>query len=568
MLSASPEHPLGLIRRNGSFSLTFLVWAWIVSFSGAAPGPSLHQRKDRADKLEERGAWLEACKVYEDILRSDRNNDLARDGYRRCLRRLHQSVRQEDATYRQVVQRLQPPHALDAYEQILTVLTSAYPDRTRTGYTQLFYQGLLELKYALDDPQFRRQYLAGVKPAAIEAFKARLATWSLKRIHSRGEARDQVLAVVRTAPRDGLPIRPALVSAMILEFAAGACNTLDEYSSFLSPGHLATVQDAIRGKLVGVGLEVTIENDHCLISRVHAKSPADEAYLQPGDRVLSIGGEAVVKWPVHVVAEKLLGTVGSAVEIEVEVTRRDEGTDIDETSRQLIKLVRRPVQITSVESLVHTLNDGSPAGYIKIHHFQESTPQEVKEALAAMTSSMGESVRGLILDLRGNPGGLFKAAVTVAELFVTGGVIVIGQSSLKEFNRPFKAETIGPYQLPIVVLIDGETASAAEVLAGALKDARPTSTTLLMGQTTFGKGSVQCLIPVEKTSLDRLAGIRLTVAKLFSPTNQPYNGRGVSPHEFCADKGDDILVKAREALLKLLKLDPTMRPMGMGPGMS
>ena len=152
----------------------------------------------------------------------------------------------------------------------------------------------------------------------------------------------------------------------------------------------------------------------------------------------------------------------------------------------------------------------------------------MREAIASLTAA---SVKGFILDLRGNPGGLFKAAVSVAELFLTDGVIVIGQSPFTEYNRSFKVETSGPVQaqLPLVVLIDAETASAAEVLAGALKECRPGRVpTMVMGQTSYGKGSIQCVIPMEKTAFLRNPGIRLTVAKLFSPSNQPYTGRGVS----------------------------------------
>src|SRR5262249_26971572 len=130
-------------------------------------------------------------------------------------------------------------------------------------------------------------------------------------------------------------------------------------------------------------------------------------------------------------------------------------------------------------------------GYIRILHFQDSTLMEVQEALGEMDAT----IKGLILDLRGNPGGLFNSALAVAEAFLTDGIIVIGQSPAREFNVPFKAEPRGmTFQRPVVVLIDGDTASAAEVLAGALKEVRAGRfPTRLIGQTTYGKGSVQCV---------------------------------------------------------------------------
>src|SRR5262249_49076876 len=152
-------------------------------------------------------------------------------------------------------------------------------------------------------------------------------------------------------------------------------------------------------------------------------------------------------------------------------------------------------------------------GYLRINYFHEETLREVKTALREM--SMQAPIRALVLDLRGNPGGVFFSAVQVAELFLSGGVISVAQSTHPDFNRTFEAKTPGPVDLPLAVLVDGETASAAEVLAAALKDSRPNQT-WLMGQPTFGKGSVQCMIELKKAPLgdkDKLAGIRLTVAK-------------------------------------------------------
>src|SRR5262249_30083284 len=146
------------------------------------------------------------------------------------------------------------------------------------------------------------------------------------------------------------------------------------------------------------------------------------------------------------------------------------------------------------------LKDGRSVGYLRILHFQASTAQEVKAHLAKMTTEATDPIKGLVLDLRGNPGGLFRAAISVAELFLSDAVLVVSQSPFPEYNKSFKAESTSPTQLPVVVLIDGDTASAAEVLAGAMKEVRR-SPTRLLGQTTYGKGSIQCLIPLEKTAL-------------------------------------------------------------------
>jgi carboxyl-terminal processing protease len=207
------------------------------------------------------------------------------------------------------------------------------------------------------------------------------------------------------------------------------------------------------------------------------------------------------------------------------------------------------------------------AGYLRISYFSEGTLAAVQEALA---EAITNKHLGLVIDLRGNPGGLFTAAVSVAELLLPDGVIVISQSPFKEFNRTYKVETANPYQFPVVVLIDGETASAAEVLAGALKESRAGRVaTLVMGQSSYGKGSIQCVIPMENSPLENPTAIRLTVAKLFSPSNQPYTGRGVSPHEPTDLSGDALLEEARKELIKLITNSMMMdrKPMMAGDAM-
>ncbi|MFO0929988.1 MAG: S41 family peptidase [Gemmataceae bacterium] len=298
------------------------------------------------------------------------------------------------------------------------------------------------------------------------------------------------------------------------------------------------------------------------VVRVHGKSPAQEGGLLRGDRLTRINGQAVDDLSAEATAERLRGEPGTLVEVEF-VRPGEVGP------RRTVKLLRRAVAMTSVETRMLALDDGSPVGYLAIQQFQESTLVEVQDALATLMGMGGEPIKGLILDLRGNPGGLFKSAVAVAELFIADGVVVIGQSPLREYNRPFRAEGGMPVPLPTVVLIDAETASAAEVLAGALKDVRtPRFPTRLLGQTTYGKGSIQCIIPMDKPPFDNLAGVRLTVARLLSPTNQPITGRGITPHVPSDREGEALLLEARKHLLDLIAPGMAPRPMDMPGGAS
>jgi carboxyl-terminal processing protease len=549
---ATPRAFLPHSTRSLLGGLALLVSLLTAQLGQAADDRLLQCRQKGADS-EKRGNWLDACRWYDEALRKDRNHPETRTAYLRCLRRVQIAARYRDSAYTDAVSRLTPTQAFDIYKHLLGVVASAYVDRARTTPAVLFKQGLQELRFALEDPGFRKKYLDGVSPDAIKAFQTRLKGWHASRVGSATDACDQLMSVVAAAREDGVWNGPAFTPVICLEFAAGACNTLDEYSGLITPGHQGLVQVALKGKQVGVGVELAAYDDHSVqVSRVFPKGPAAEAGLLCEDRIVRIDDEMPDP---DTVADKLRGEVGSTV--VVEITR-------DSHPRPLkFQMVRRAVALPSTEAerIELPMGDGMTVsvGYLRINHFQDSTPQEVKEALASWNlASPASGVKGVILDLRGNPGGLFKPAVNVAELFLSDGTVVISHSAFKEFNRPFRVESAGPVQLPVVVLIDGETASSAEVLAGALKEGRRFPTRLL-GQTTYGKGSVQCLVGLDRPPLDKLPGsVRLTVAKLFSPTNQPYTGRGVEPHEPLSPNVDP-LTEAKEQLKGLL------RAAGMNP---
>jgi carboxyl-terminal processing protease len=527
--------------------LVLLIFAGQAGAEAVAP----NKARSKAQEFEKRGAWLEACRAYDDVLRRDRTNISARQGYQRCLRRLQVQARHLDPLYRQTITRLNQPQALDTYEQVLSVLTFGFPDRPRTSYNALFQHGLDELRLALDEPNFQKQYLAGLKPATLDLIRQRLAEWVTPKLTVRYEARKQLNLILAMLQKEGVSNKPQVSAAIALEFTAGACNALDEYSSFLTPGHLAAMQALDRGKVVGVGLELGVIEGTLRITEVYPKGPALEAGLLEGDRVLGIDGVEVHTLPADAVASKMRGQPNSTVEIEVE---RDFPMGPE---KRLVKLTRRAVPISSVVFSRRTLEDGQGVGYLRIRFFHDSTLQEVKDALKEMTTN-ADPIKGLVLDLRGNPGGLFKSAVAVAELFLNESVVVVGESVLKEFNRPFKVETPGAFQLPMVVLIDAETASAAEVLAGALKEGRSTRPIKLLGQTSLGKGSIQCIIPMTKGPLENLAAIRLTVANLFSPANQAISKQGVTPHDTLELCWAEVLEEAFKQLTILITPAPRM----------
>src|SRR5262249_7644465 len=312
----------------------------------------------------------------------------------------------------------------------------------------------------------------------------------------------------------------------------------------LAPSRYTQAQTARRAKYVGIGIELTIVNQKYEIARVYRKSPAAQAGLVKGDRVLRIDGQTLDPMAPDAMMERLRGEAGTFVEIDYQ----PHGSMMVQTTR----IERQEVLALSVDFARLTgYMGGEYIGYLRIHNFQDSTLQEVKSALAELRMSM--PLQGLIIDLRGNPGGLLKPALGVAEQFLPEGVIVHTYGQIRKANQVYLSQNKKPETLQVVVLVDGETASAAEVVAGALKDNRRAT---LIGQPTYGKGSIQGTIGLEKAP----GGLRLTVAKFSFSSRVTFNGRGLLPDHVVEDgENDPVLKYALEEILK--EIQKPSRPM-------
>jgi carboxyl-terminal processing protease len=306
-----------------------------------------------------------------------------------------------------------------------------------------------------------------------------------------------------------LGAKPVLI---VLEFACGACAGLDEYTWYIPPGQYAEVHAALRGEFVGVGLELTKEDQKLLVSQVLPASPADTAGVRAGDQLLRVGKTGATGLSAEAGLEALKGEPGTAVQIEI--------LPSGESAPRTLNLIRERVSVPSVSEPRFLGNRMAAIGYVQVTSFQESTVRELDDALGKLQMA---GVRALILDLRGNPGGLVDAAVSVVERFVPAGIVTSTRGQLRSYNRTYEAHNPAAFNAPLVVLIDGQTSSAAELVAGALKDHDRAT---LVGQTTFGKGTIQRYARL--TSVP--AGLRLTVAKFYSPRGQAYTGLGVTPH--------------------------------------
>ncbi len=314
------------------------------------------------------------------------------------------------------------------------------------------------------------------------------------------------MAAVAATAQQRLEMRP---TAAILEYLCGTANGLDPYSTYLSPDQLGEVYSQIEGNFVGLGVELKTQGGQLVVVRVISGSPAEAAGVAVTDRIVEVDGRPVKELPTDQAANLLQGRDGTTVTLVL--------AGPGQAPRSL-SIRRRRVDVPSVDQ-VHMLDSRTGVAYLRLTCFQKTTRRDLEAALWQLHR---DGMRSLVVDLRGNPGGLLLTAVEVVELFVDQGVIVSthGRSAQEDFT--YTAHGQPAWQMPLVVLIDQDSASAAEIFAGAIRDHHRGT---LVGVRSFGKGSVQGIFPLESSE----AGLRLTTAKFYSPNGHPYARVGVEP---------------------------------------
>jgi len=304
----------------------------------------------------------------------------------------------------------------------------------------------------------------------------------------------------------------------------GMLETLDPHSNFLTPEVYRDMKIDTSGKFGGVGIEIGMKDEMLTVVSPIEDTPAWKAGVKAGDRLVKIDGESTRGLTLVEAVQKMRGKSGS----EVRLTLWRPGL---KAPREL-KLTRGTVKIQSAK--FETLENGF--GYIRLTTFNENAASDIKASLARIEKS--GKLRGLVLDLRGNPGGLLDQAVEVTSLFVEDGVVVstLGRNPEQKEVRAVR-KGVARTDFPIAVLVSSSTASAAEIVAGALQDHHRA---LIMGQTTFGKGSVQTVM-----DLGQDLGLKLTIARYYTPSGRSIQEKGVSPDVELEDFDPKMLETAR-----------------------
>ncbi len=456
------------------------------------------------ETLETSRQWLEAIELYEASLRRWENDEALTYALRRT--RVHFGIdrRYTDRSFEDRLLSQGRAEALNLFEDILSRVQFEYVDTI--SIKKFVAHGTESLYMALGNERFLKRNVSSGNLAAAEQLRQTLIRdyWN-RPVSTRMDARSMITSICEMASRElGMSGTP-----VILEYIFGGCNSLDEYSNFLTPDRYSDLFGSIQGELVGIGIEMKAEKGRGMyLVNVLLGSPAEQGGLLPDDHIVAIDSVNCRDMTTDEAARLLKGTGGSRVSLSWESP--DGGL-------KTADFQRRRVHIRSITRTV-LLDQTTGIGYIRMEGFQNSTAEELDEALRTLER---EGMRALIWDLRGNPGGLLETAAAVLDRFIGEGILVSTKGRSPDQNQVFRAHSHNTRRYPLALIVDENSASASEIVAGAIHDHRRG---VIVGRKTYGKWSVQSII-----HLPGETGLKLTTAKFYSPSDQNYGGRGLPP---------------------------------------
>ncbi len=305
-------------------------------------------------------------------------------------------------------------------------------------------------------------------------------------------------------------VEPVTTKRLVDGAITGMLASLDPHSAYLTPELYRDLEVETRGSFGGLGIEITIKNGTLTVMSPIDDTPAYKAGIKAGDEIIKINDDFTKDMTLNQAVERMRGPRGSKIKLTLHRTGVPE--------LFAVSMTREVIKIPSVKA--KNLEDGF--GYVRVSTFQESTDDAVDKAVDDLQKSDHGTVKGLVLDLRDNPGGLLNQAVKVSDEFLDGGLIVYTQGrSENQQQKYFSHRKSDWVAYPMVVLVNGGSASASEIVAGALQDQKRA---VLVGTQTFGKGSVQTILP-----LDDHSALRLTTARYFTPNGRSIQAVGITP---------------------------------------
>lgn len=476
--------------------------------SGSAPGPALSATAEETYrqglKLEIERDWAKAADIYDAASRQWPERTDFRQRLILCEMHMRLQKRYKDQSFRQILLRMSEADCARLYGEIVERIDASYVDPI--DLSALTRRGIDNLEVALRDPEFQQINAPSATSPQIRQLREWLRENRSKVLVPDRRKSTEVLATISdTAARTAGVTR----QSVYLEFIFGACDALDEFSACLTPSKLEDLYAVIDGNFVGLGVELKDDPRGLILTSVLRGGPAWEAGLKMGEIITSVDGKSLAGMNLDQAAAELQGPEGSSVELVLAGTGSIE---------RKIRLIRRPVDVDSVVD-VRMVDPAAGIGYLKLNGFQKTTNRELESAIELLRSS---GMRLLVFDLRGNPGGLLNCSVEIADQFLDKGVIVTTRGRSDGQSQVYRAKPEVAWNFPMVILVDRESASASEILAGALQENGRAD---VIGERSFGKGSVQSIFPIRTAP----AGLKLTTARFYSPLDRPYT-QGVTPN--------------------------------------
>ncbi|WP_437192333.1 S41 family peptidase [Planctomicrobium sp. SH527] len=489
-------------RLLGFSSIVLGMLFWATTLQAQVPS-DVQAAVSSGTQLEDQRNWKEAIDFYKRALKQWPEQDALSRGLRRSQFQFSIARRYSDDTFIRSLKPMNMDTALALYDDVLINIQNHYVDPINT--TSLVAHGTESLWLALGNPRFLEENLFGASDDKVQKLRRELydGFWN-KPVNGVSGARKLVADVSELCSKSvGLETGP-----IVMEYIFGACNCLDDYSSVLSPGKKQDLFGNIKGEFVGIGIVMEASAGKGMsLSQVLPESPAAEAGLQRGDCIVTVDQRDIRNASTEEAAGLLAGRAGTRVELEV--TR---GTSIFRYTCN-----RREVKVKSIP-VYKIIDKERGIAYIQMTGFQQSTVAEMDNALNELNR---QGMKSLIWDLRENPGGLLTAAIEVLDRFLDEGVIVSTRGRAADQSMTYTAHRPGTWNTKLVLLIDEHSASASEIVAGAVRDHKRG---VIVGRTSFGKWSVQSIYDSRYST-----AVRLTTAKFYSPNGHTWGKIGLQP---------------------------------------
>lgn len=412
------------------------------------------------------------------------------------------------------ISQMNAQQGLQLYTEVLDLIQSRHLEPPQPAV--LVQRGMSNLVGALQSPQFAQSTRIAVNPQQVTVLQQNLsAMLAQSRITTNQQAVAAAQWTMQAAQQAG--VAPSVVA---IEFIYGAVEALDRFSAFVPPETARMTNQQLGEAVVGIGVQIEVaQNAGMKVVKVLPAGPAQQSGLQKGDVIVAVNNQPLAGRSLDTATQLITGAEGTSAVLTVQRNGMQANFTIQ----------RRKVQVQSVTD-VQFVESSAKIGYLKLDTFAANSAREMETALWQLHQ---QGMQGLVLDLRGDPGGLLTTSIETADMFLPNGTIVSTRGRNPQDNSTETAHEEKTWKVPMVVLIDEHSASASEIFAAAIQE---NGRGLIVGRHSYGKGTVQTLFPLNTLS----AGVRLTTARFYSPSGKPMAGEGVEPDLYVAQSETDL----------------------------